>query len=270
MLVVVTGVVIYFGVRGLTASDEGTAVAHGQALMDFERWLGIAWEDELQQLVIGSHTAVTVLNWIYIWGHWPVIALVLVSLAVTRPEIYYRTRNAMIASGLIGTAIFVSYPVAPPRLMDAGLVDTVTQRSNSYRVLQPPAFVNQYAALPSLHVGWDLLMGIAVWTAATGVTLRVIGALMPLAMVTAVVLTANHYLLDVVAGAAVALTGLAAAVAYERFQARRARPPRVIELPEPRRPDEDVVAPAPVTQPVTDTPPRVPAQSRSEHRTCVG
>jgi hypothetical protein len=179
--------------------------------------------------------------------------------------------------------------------MDAGLVDTVTQRSNSYRVLQPPAFVNQYAALPSLHVGWDLLMGIAVMTAATGVTLRVVGALMPLAMVAAVVLTANHYLLDVIAGAAVALTGLALAVSYERFRAHRARPSRVIELPEPRRSDDDmvgrsdddmvgrsddemvgrrsavhVVAPAPVTQPVPHPRQRVPAQSGSTDRTCVG
>jgi membrane-associated phospholipid phosphatase len=127
----------------------------------------------------------------------------------------------MIASGLLGIAIFVSYPVAPPRLAGMGLVDTVTVHSNSYRVLQPPAFVNQYAALPSLHVGWDLLMGIALATAAARPLLRALAALMPLAMVAAVVLTANHYLLDVVAGAAVALVGLAIAVAVERRGDRR-------------------------------------------------
>jgi membrane-associated phospholipid phosphatase len=115
-----------------------------------------------------------------------------------------------------------------------GLVDTVTHAFESYRVLQPPAFVNQYAALPSLHVGWDLLMGIAVMTASSRLLLRAVGALMPLAMVAAVVLTANHYLVDVVAGVAVALTGLAVARVLERRRQPAAAEPRVIVPPAPR------------------------------------
>jgi membrane-associated phospholipid phosphatase len=234
ILVVALGVVIYFSVRGLTASDAATAVENARTLVDLERSLGIAWEGSLQQLVIDSQWAVTLLNWIYIWGHWPVIATVLLWLALRHPAVYYRTRNAMIASGLIGIAIFVNYPVAPPRLAGMGLVDTVTAQSESYRVLQPPAFVNQYAALPSLHVGWDLLMGIAVMTASSRLLLRAVGVLMPLAMVAAVVLTANHYLVDVVAGVAVALTGLAVARVLERRRQPAAAEPRVIVLPAPR------------------------------------
>lgn len=83
---------------------------------------------------------------------------------VKRPAAYSVFRNAFFISGTIGIIIFVLYPVAPPRLADVGVVDTVTMYSSSYRVLQPPAFVNQYAAVPSLHFGWDLLMGIALVT----------------------------------------------------------------------------------------------------------
>ena len=58
-------------------------------------------------------------------------------------------------------------PPLLPLLGGLGLTDTVTQRSEAYRVLQPPAFVNQYAAMPSLHAGWDLLVGIAIVAATT-------------------------------------------------------------------------------------------------------
>ena len=96
--------------------------------------------------------------------------------------------------------IFVSYPVAPPRLADLGLIDTVTQRSQAYRVLQPPDFVNQYAAMPSLHAGWDLLIGMSIVAAASTVWLRTVGFAMPVLMAFSVVVTANHYIVDVVAG----------------------------------------------------------------------
>ena len=142
------------------------------------------------------------LNWVYIWGHWPVIVITLIWLARNHAAVYYRTRNAMILSGSVGMVIFTLFPVAPPRLAELGLVDTVTATSDAYRVLQPAVFTNQYAAMPSLHVGWDLLMGIAIAVAARRTLVKALGVAMPVAMVLAVVLTANHYIIDVVAGAA--------------------------------------------------------------------
>ena len=67
-------------------------------------------------------------------------------------------------------------------------------------MLQPPLFTNQYAAMPSLHAGWDLLVGMAIVAAASSVWLRAIGFILPMLMALAVVFTANHYILDVVAG----------------------------------------------------------------------
>jgi membrane-associated phospholipid phosphatase len=86
------------------------------------------------------------------------------------------------------------------------MVDTVTVSSHAYRVLQPPMFTNQYAAVPSLHVGWDLLMGLAIAVAARRLWVRLLGVVMPVAMAIAVVLTANHYVVDAIAGAALTTT----------------------------------------------------------------
>jgi membrane-associated phospholipid phosphatase len=115
----------------------------------------------------------------------------------------------MLLSGVIGLVIFASFPVAPPRLAEPGVVvDTVTLHSHAYRVLQPAAFTNPYAAMPSLHVGWNLLVGITLARTSRSRAVRLFGWLMPVAMVLAVVLTANHYLLDAVCGALIALGSL--------------------------------------------------------------
>jgi membrane-associated phospholipid phosphatase len=230
--IVLAGIVAYFGARGLTESDPDVAVAHALDVVGFERALGLYREPQLQQAVLGHEVLIDALNWVYIWGHWPVIALVLVWTLRQHPRAYVVLRNALVISGAIGVVVFVLYPVAPPRLAGLGLMDSVTERSHAYRVLQPPAFVNQYAAIPSLHVGWDLLMGITIIRYARHPLVRLIGVLLPLAMVAAVVLTANHYLVDGVAGVVVALTGLALA---QRLAARRT--PRLhVMVPAPRAP----------------------------------
>ena len=112
---------------------------------------------------------------------------------------------------MIGVAIFALYPVAPPRLANVGLLDSVTRYSHAYRALQPRELTNIYAAFPSLHFGWDLLVGIALYRHATWRVVRIAGLAVPVAMALAVIATANHFVLDVPAGGAVALTGLLAA-----------------------------------------------------------
>ena len=91
--------------------------------------------------------------------------------------------------------------------------------AGSYYILQPPAFVNQYAAMPSLHFGWSLLAAVAIF-ANLRAPYRYLALLMPVATLGGVVLTGNHFFLDAVAGAAVAMVGLWLAVQL------RARLPR--------------------------------------------
>ena len=235
--VVASGVATYFGVRGLTAGDPETAVAHAHDVMAVQEALGLDVEADVQALLVDVEPLTTLANWVYIWGHWPVIVAVLLWLAVRDRTVFLRLRNAMVASGLMGLCVYTTYPVAPPRLAGMGFVDTITEQSTSYRVLQPPAFVNQYAAMPSLHVGWDLVVGMALVAAAGSLALRTVGRLMPVVMAAATVLTANHYVLDVLVGAAFGLAGWAVALRLERRrQVREAQRARPVLLPEQRTP----------------------------------
>jgi membrane-associated phospholipid phosphatase len=229
VLIVLAGISTYFGIRGATAGSAATAVDHAHDIVDLERALGLDVERAVQSLVVPSDAMSTAFNWVYIWGHWPVIGAALLWLALRHTTVYYRLRNGMLVSGGLGLLVYTTYPVAPPRLAGLGMVDTVTERSQAYRVLQPPQFVNQYAAMPSLHVGWDLLVGLAILAAATATWLRAVGLLMPPLMALATVATANHYVLDAVAGVLFALAGLWAALLLERRRERRA-----VRVPAPR------------------------------------
>ncbi|GGM41616.1 inositol phosphorylceramide synthase [Dactylosporangium sucinum] len=200
--IVTAAVAAYFLVRGATEAATDQALDNAGSVVALERRIGLFHESWLQDTFAGTPAVATFFNWVYIWGHWPVIIATLVWLARTNPRIYYRTRNAMLLSGGIGLFVFTLFPVAPPRLAELGLVDTVTETSDAYRVLQPAMFTNQYAAMPSLHVGWDLLIGLAIVVAARRPLVRLAGAVLPVLMVCAVVLTANHYIVDAIAGAA--------------------------------------------------------------------
>jgi membrane-associated phospholipid phosphatase len=220
---VLAGLLVYFGVRAATDDDAGPAEAHARSLVHLEHTLGIAREGALQRLIIDHHWLVTLANWVYIWGHWPLIAVSAAWLFRHRPEAYRLMRTAIFISGAIGMIIFLAYPVAPPRLTGLGLTDTVTSYSHAYRALQPPSLMDRYAALPSLHFGWDLLVGLTLARFHPRLPVRILGALMPVAMGLAVVMTANHYVIDVIVGGVVAMTGLALATLLIRERERRAQ-----------------------------------------------
>lgn len=238
LLLVVCAVLFYFLVRGLTEGSPEVAIQNGLRVLAFEERFAVDLELRAQDLIDESRLLITLANWTYIWLHWPVIALTLVWLHRTNRFEYLLLRNAMFVSGAIGLVIFSVFPVAPPRLIGQGFLDTVTEFSLSYRLLQPPQLVNQYAAVPSLHVGWNLLVGIALFRAMP--SLRVLAYLAPIAMTVAVVLTGNHYIVDAVAGAALALVGLLAARSFTLPLARHSFDPFQHETEEPEDPSSRV------------------------------
>jgi PAP2 superfamily len=215
-MLVAGAILAYFTIRNATAGAPGEAFANGRRIVDLEHWLGIAWEDAIQASIVDSGWLITLANWVYIWGHWPVILSTAGVLYVWRRDRYYLLRNTLFISGGVGFLFFVLVPVAPPRLLELGLVDTVSGQSSAYRALQPPGLTNQYAALPSLHVGWNLAVGIVLFMTTAHVAVRAFAVLSPLAMTFAVVATANHFVVDVVAGMAVVLVGLAGAHLIEQ------------------------------------------------------
>lgn len=224
-------VAVYFGVRSLTTGSAAVAHANADGVVGLERALGIFVERDVQAFVLQLDAAPRILNAIYIYGHWPVIAGVLGWLAWRRRDAFLVYRNALLISGVVGMVIVATFPVAPPRLMDLGFIDTVTLHSQAYRVLQPPSFTNQYAAMPSFHVGWDLLVGIALVREGGRRWTRVVGTALPALMLLAVVATGNHYLLDAVVGDAIVLGSLTAArVWHHRSRDRQ----RERERPAPR------------------------------------
>ncbi len=201
VLMIAPAALFYFLVRGLVHASGDVAQEHAHDLIQFEKAVGLFHEPQLQRLITPHQWLVDIVNWIYIWGHWPFLAGVFTWIVIAHPRAYPKYRNTMFLSGLIGMAIFALHPVAPPRLVPGfGFIDTVTLHSNSYRVFQPPALTNPYAAFPSLHFGWDLLVGMAVFFEARRRWTRAIGVIMPMLMYMAIVLTANHYIIDGIAG----------------------------------------------------------------------
>jgi hypothetical protein len=207
---------LYYLVRGLTHAQVDDAVGRGVDIVNLEKSLGIFWEVHLQSWVISYQWLVTILNGFYLFGHLPVIGAIALWLYFWHRPQYLLMRNAFLVSGAIALIFFVSLPTAPPRLLPHdlgfGFVDTVVNQYHQGRPLTPGWFVNEYAAFPSMHIGWNLLVGIAIWLASRNIFVRAFAVLMPLAMASDIILTANHYIIDAVAGAAVMLLGLGIAV----------------------------------------------------------
>lgn len=215
------GYLTYFAVRALTQGDVAQATSNAWTLIRFEDSAGIALEREVQSAFLSSELLVDLANGVYIYGHWPALIITGVLLFHHRPRDYYRLRNAILLTGFVGLVIFALFPVAPPRLTNLPLIDTVTREAGGYRSLLPPSIVNEYAAMPSFHAGWNVLLGIVVFRAVSHWLLRGAAILVAAAMVVAVVATANHFVVDVVAG--IAITLLAVGV-LDSASRRRAAP----------------------------------------------
>jgi hypothetical protein len=206
----------YFGVRALTEGEPWRAFQNAMTVHRLEVDLGLDWEGAVQNAVLGSRLLVDVTNAVYIYGHWPVLIGAGVLLFRQRRTHYYRMRNVCLLTGLIGLVIFTLFPVAPPRLTDLPVIDTVTRDAEGYRQLLPPSLVNEYAAMPSFHAGWNLLVGVIVFSASRHWLVRTFAVVMPASMAFAVVATANHFVVDVVAGVAIVLVALVTARRLER------------------------------------------------------
>ena len=135
IVIIVGSIFAYFAVRRIAEADPASAILRAESIVELERTLGFFFEPAWQVAVIESELVVTAVNWVYIWGHWPVIAFSALVIYVRAPSVYGLYRNAFFLSGAIGIVLFWQLPTAPPRLMDLGIQDTVALYSQSYRVL---------------------------------------------------------------------------------------------------------------------------------------
>jgi membrane-associated phospholipid phosphatase len=223
LLIVLVLLRVYDMVRAHAEVRQGAALQHGQAILDLERWLHLDLEHATNLWVTSHHALSLAASYFYQFAHVTVTLTVLGWCWVKRPEIYRGARNALVITNVVGLTVFLLLPVAPPRLLPGeGFVDAVALAGFG-TTHGGPVPADQYGALPSLHLAW------AVW--ATVVAMRLLGTsrlrrlcwLYPVLVTVGVVVTGNHYLLDAVAGTAVALTAFALVQGSETYLPRKAR-----------------------------------------------
>ena len=192
----------YFLVRGAVVDRQADALNNAHRIIDLERTLGIFWEPRLQEVVLHRRLLVDLFNFIYFWMDFPLIVAVGFSSTSSAATSTPSRATRILLSGAIALVIYNLFPVMPPRLVPGGeFVGTIEKYNQlSYQAQSLRAFVNPYAAVPSLHFGWAMIIGGAIFLATRNPAARALGLLLPWAQLAAIVFTANHYILDAFVG----------------------------------------------------------------------
>jgi hypothetical protein len=234
------GVAIYFlydDVRERVAGSAHLALANARDLIRWEKALGLYQELRIQRAFIDWGPFLSFWNIYYGTIHFvmPVVALVL--LWRRAPERYIVWRNILLLMLVIGLALFWVYPLMPPRLMTGrGFVDTAAEFFNfgpQQRVVlvhgvptaaSTAAFGNLFAAMPSFHAGWSMWSALAVLPVLRSRWAKALVVVDVVFTLFAIVVTANHWILDAVGGWAVLALSWALVTVYERWRARGTEP----------------------------------------------
>jgi hypothetical protein len=224
--------VSYEFTRGLHHGGLGQALTNGRTILDWEGVLHLDPEHALNQLLAHTTSVAVFAAYFYSTMHYLVTPAVLIWMYRTHAAHYRRARTALAIATITGLVGFYLAPTAPPRLLpDGAFRDTLADVSNwgwwSTDGSVPRGLgglSNQFAAMPSLHVGWALWSGVLIAMFAAHRVVRWLGALYPVVTGLVVMATGNHYLLDVLAGVAVIAWGWIGAVLLERWR-RRIRVP---------------------------------------------
>ncbi|WP_180357655.1 phosphatase PAP2 family protein [Streptomyces sp. NP160] len=197
--------VAYESVQRLAGDDVAAAFAHARALLGVEQALGLAPEQVLDRAVAASPVLSLLSAAWYSALHYTVTPAVLALAYWRLPALYRAVRNAFFATTAAALAGYFLLPTAPPRLL-AGYVDVVSATAGTgWWSAAPPvgtSGVDQLAAMPSMHVGWSLWCALVLLLVVRRRWLRTVVLLHPAVTVLVVLGTGNHWLLDVVAGAA--------------------------------------------------------------------
>jgi membrane-associated phospholipid phosphatase len=192
--------------RAHAVQNAGSAFEHAADMIRVEQSLGIFKELSLQSAAFSYQFLIHVFNAIYFYGHWPVIIGCGVYLFIKNPRVYVITRNAFLISGAVALILYAIFPVAPPRFTP-GFADTLSMTIPVS--LDKSRLVNPYAALPSLHVGWDLLVAMGLFIGTRRWPIRTLAMVLPPTMLLATVITGNHFFVDGISGALLALCAFA-------------------------------------------------------------
>jgi hypothetical protein len=212
---------VYSGIRNANEGSPGAAYDHARSIISLERAIGLYQEERLQDWA--SHVRPLVLFCNYFYGslHFILTVAILVFLYRRHTDSYPLWRNTLAVTTALALIGFITFPLMPPRLLDAhvlsagldhgpyGFVDTLARDPAfwSFNSGAVNEVSNQFAAMPSLHFAWSTW---CVWAGAPHIQrrwLRILLHTYPWVTLTAIVLTANHYIIDAVAGGAIFVAG---------------------------------------------------------------
>jgi hypothetical protein len=193
----------YSLIRNAVPEQRTEALRNADWIWKAEHHLGIAVEQWVNHAVNSVTWLVVGMNYYYATLHFVVTLGVLVWLYRFHPGRYAATRLVLFATTGVALVGYYLYPLAPPRLMNGGhFVDTVVvhQTWGSMASGDLKNMSNQYAAMPSMHIGWSVWCGLTIFALTTVPWVRVLGLLYPAATLVVIVATANHFWLDAVGG----------------------------------------------------------------------
>ena len=204
--IAVAGVEAYELLRQVEQPNWPLALDHAREIVSWERFAHVEWEPALQAAVDRVPGLLSALDVFYFVGHFALTGVFFLWLYRCSRAAFHTFRNVFLATTVIALIVHRVFPTAPPRLADFGLV---------HPGFDLAGLSNPVAAVPSLHAGWALGVGIGVVRYARPLGWRLAGALYPPVVVLTIVATGNHFFLDALAGMAVLGAGFAAASVLE-------------------------------------------------------
>ncbi|MEU0623086.1 phosphatase PAP2 family protein [Streptomyces rubiginosohelvolus] len=264
---------LYSLVRNAVPEQKAAALANADWIWSAEKSLGLAFEESVNHAVNSVTWLIVSMNYYYATLHFVVTIGVLVWLFRRHPGRYAATRLVLFATTAVALLGYYLYPLAPPRLMNgANFIDTVlvhetwgSMASGNFKNMS-----NQYAAMPSMHIGWSLWCGLTIFALASAPWAKILGLLYPTLTLVVIVATANHFWLDAVGGMACLAFGYAVSriwygslphrlpkrvpgAAKTRLTGlRAARLPRPASEPEPKAEQKPGAETTPETEPAPE------------------
>ena len=200
--------ILYETVRGVAESNPAVAFSNARTIVDFEQSTGLFFEQGLQAWAMGQRVLIDAANFMYVNSHFVMTTGALVWLYLRHNDRFYFVRNMfMVAMGLALVG-YVLMPTAPPRFFpELGFVDTIAYYVNVQHDSGLVAlFFNPYAAVPSMHVAFALMISVPAFLVVRNRVAKVLWAAYPVVVTFVVLVTGNHWFMDAVAGAVVAGT----------------------------------------------------------------
>jgi PAP2 superfamily len=195
---------LYELARGLVVGDTSEAVQHARDLVALESTLHVFVEGDVQNLAHALPGLVSLLSISYLTLHLTVTAGVLIWLHQHRPAAYPLVRTTLMLASALALVGYLVYPTAPPRMAGIGIADTVSRGHIDLDSGLVSSLYNPFAAVPSMHIGYALVIGASLFRHARRGSVRfLIGLPYPLFVLLVVVATGNHFLFDAFAGALV-------------------------------------------------------------------